>query len=71
MDIIEMTIITEIANENIRDIVLKAYRKQIPLNPNDYSCCPNCDTYLKDDNGVEGEYCPNCGQKINWCNYLN
>lgn len=29
-------------------------------------CCPVCLTYGKDDNGVEGDYCPNCGQKLDW-----
>ena len=36
-----------------------------PVKPND-NCCPKCSTYLKDDNGVEGDYCPNCGQAIDW-----
>lgn len=40
--------------------------KQIRKKPNKDDCCPICFTYLKDDNGVEGNYCPNCGQKVNW-----
>ena len=50
--------------ENSKIIIL-ALEKQIPKEPvNDY--CPDCSTYLRDDNGVEGGYCPNCGQAINW-----
>lgn len=29
-------------------------------------CCPICHTYGKDDDGVEGEFCPNCGQRLDW-----
>lgn len=29
-------------------------------------CCPICNTYGKDDEGVQGEFCPNCGQKLDW-----
>lgn len=30
--------------------------------PNDKEYCPICHTFLKDEDGVEGDYCPNCGQ---------
>lgn len=29
-------------------------------------CCPICHTYGKDDNGVTGNYCPECGQALDW-----
>lgn len=29
-------------------------------------CCPICNTYGKDDEGVQGEFCPNCGQRLDW-----
>lgn len=47
-------------------VMKQACEKQMPQKPNALDCCTKCDTYLKDDNGVEGDYCPNCGQKIDW-----
>lgn len=35
--------------------------KSEPKRVDEDSCCPICHTYGKDDNGVAGEYCPNCG----------
>ena len=29
-------------------------------------CCPICHTYGKDEEGVQGEFCPNCGQRLDW-----
>ena len=29
-------------------------------------CCPICNTYGKDEEGVQGEFCPNCGQRLDW-----
>lgn len=29
-------------------------------------CCPICNTYGKDDEGVQGKFCPNCGQRLDW-----
>lgn len=26
----------------------------------------SCHTYGKDDDGVECEFCPNCGQRLDW-----
>lgn len=52
--------------EDATDIAIQALEMQIPKKPNTDDCCPDCGTYLKDDNGVEGLYCPNCGQKIDW-----
>ena len=56
-------------NEEVLDVLCggeNARYKQIPKKPNDDDCCTVCNTYLKDDNGVEGDYCPNCGQAIDW-----
>lgn len=48
------------------EIAIQTLEKQVGKKPNALDCCTKCDTYLKDDNGVEGDYCPNCGQKIDW-----
>lgn len=45
---------------------VEAIEKQIPKKPDAEDCCILCSTYLKDDNGVEGGYCPNCGQRVKW-----
>ena len=47
--------------------IVSALEKQIPKKP-DEDYCTVCNTYLKDDNGVEGDYCPNCGQRYDWRN---
>ncbi len=52
--------------DEVCDLAIKALKKQISKKPNTDDCCPDCGTYLKDDNCVEGLYCPNCGQKIDW-----
>ncbi len=44
----------------------EALGKQIPKKVDDMNCCPICNTYGKDDNEVEGNYCPNCGQRLDW-----
>lgn len=71
MDQNEMMIICEIAEPTLRDKLLELYRKDKPQEPREDDCCKNCDTYLKDDNGVWGEYCPNCGQRINIIGKIN
>lgn len=43
-----------------------AMGKVIPKKVDEDNCCPICHTYGIDDNGVIGEYCPNCGQKLDW-----
>jgi len=43
-----------------------AFKKQIPVLPGENDCCIFCNTYLKDDNDVEAEYCFICGQSISW-----
>lgn len=48
------------------EAVIEALQKQIPIKPRFDDCCVKCNTYLKDDNDVEGEYCPNCGQRYDW-----
>ena len=40
--------------------------KNEPKKVNEDDCCPICHTYGKDDNGVAGDYCPECGQKLDW-----
>lgn len=61
----EKMIICEIANPKLRDKLLELYQKDKTADPNQDDACPKCNTYLKDDNEVWGEYCPNCGQRIN------
>jgi len=46
--------------ERFRELTEKAEPKKVD---DDY-CCPVCHTYAKDDEGVAGEYCPNCGQHL-------
>lgn len=29
-------------------------------------CCPICHTCGMDDDGIAGDYCTNCGQKLDW-----
>lgn len=48
--------------EEFKDLKEKSVAKKVDEN----ECCPICYTYGKDDNGVAGEYCPNCGQKLGW-----
>lgn len=50
----------------ILETIIKVLEKQIPKKVDEDDCCPLCHTYGKDDNGVEGLYCPNCGQKLDW-----
>lgn len=57
-------------NEQLREQLKQFESLQTPQEANQYDCCPRCSTYLKDDNGVEGDYCPNCGQRIKWLNEL-
>lgn len=64
MDENEMMIICEIAKPELRDRLLELYKKDKAVEAN-VDCCPNCNTYLKDGNDIWGEYCPNCGQRIN------
>jgi hypothetical protein len=33
---------------------------------NGLDCCPICDTYGKDEDGQAGDFCPNCGQELDW-----
>ena len=48
------------------EVAIQALEKQVGKKPDANDCCPDCNTYLKDDNGIEGLYCPNCGRKIDW-----
>ena len=50
----------------LQKITVAALKKQIPIKADEDDCCPLCNTYGKDDNGVEGYYCPNCGQRLKW-----
>lgn len=47
------------------DLAIEALEKQIPVEAETNGCywyCPECDNYEV----VNMEYCPNCGQKLEW-----
>lgn len=48
-----------------KDKVLKLFERDTAMKVDEISCCQVCHTYGKDD-GVEGEFCPNCGQRLDW-----
>ena len=48
--------------EEFKTLKEKAEPKKVDEN----DCCPICHTYGKDDNGVAGDYCPDCGQALDW-----
>lgn len=56
----------QVGNAEHIDLAISALEKQIPKKPDKDDCCPICDTYCKDDCGIEGDYCPNCGQALLW-----
>jgi len=76
MDRIEMTIITDIANEEIRDTLLLQYKKSKARKPTDTWendiegrrkhlnrwACPECGSFL----GFGNAYCTDCGTKLQW-----
>lgn len=41
-----------------------ALEKQVPMKVTDEYCCPNCGEPFFDR--WESNYCPGCGQKIDW-----
>lgn len=47
------------------EMVEKAIEKGTPAEPGIEDCCPVCGCYLRDDDGLWAQYCPDCGQKIN------
>lgn len=49
-------------NGKFQELVERNIAKKVDEN----SCCPICNTYAKDDEGIEGEFCPNCGQRLDW-----
>lgn len=49
-------------NGKFQELVKRNIAKKVDEN----SCCPICNTYAKDDEGIEGEFCPNCGQRLDW-----
>ena len=49
-----------------KDKVLELLERDTAKKVDDVSCCPVCHTYGKDDDGVEGGFCPNCGQRLEW-----
>lgn len=68
MDIVEQTIIVDIAQEEIRDILLKAYRKGIAktISRTDITksfLCPTCNA---ERSWKDGSCCSNCGQRLIW-----
>ncbi len=66
----------------VYEVAVKALEKQIPKKPLLRMCgdcqkdcvdcdryedrCPNCNGGLYADSGKLYEYCPNCGQKLDW-----
>ena len=76
MDRVEMTIVANIAEEDIRDNLLGMYGANKSKKPIDtwkddierrrhHMCrwaCPKCTTFI----GFENHYCNECGQKIDW-----
>ena len=63
--------------EEAMQIAIKAIKKQIPKKPiirvyenddwNDYWKCPSCgEIRSRFNDGEELNYCPNCGQAIDW-----
>ena len=48
--------------EEIKELVERNSAKKV----DEDECCPICHTYGKDDEGVQGEFCPNCGQRLDW-----
>lgn len=40
--------------------------KQIPQKVVEDDCCPVCGTCGVDDAGIRGNYCMECGQKLDW-----
>lgn len=48
--------------EEFKALKEKAEPKKVDEN----DCCPICHTYGKDDDGVAGDYCPECGQALDW-----
>lgn len=53
---------TGITPEEIKALVERNSAKKV----DEDECCPICHTYGKDDEGVQGEFCPNCGQRLDW-----
>lgn len=58
------------------DIAISAMRKQMPkmvdLRGGDddiYAYCPECDTDISDIRECGFDYCPCCGQAIDWAEY--
>lgn len=49
-----------------KDKVLELLERDTAKRVDEVSCCPICHTYGKDNDGVEGEFCPNCGQMLDW-----
>lgn len=47
------------------EMVEEAIEKGTPVEPGIEDSCPVCGCYLRDDDGLWAQYCPDCGQKIN------
>ena len=52
---------------DVIDMAIEALEKQIPKKPNG-DRCPVCNANILNwvDEGDDFEYCPDCGQKIDW-----
>lgn len=44
----------------------EAEEKQIPMKLDKQRCCDRCGTYCINDSFKNWNYCPDCGQKIDW-----
>lgn len=47
-------------------VAIIALETQIPYKVDKFDCCPVCNTYGRDEDGASGDYCPNCGQALDW-----
>lgn len=55
---------TNASRKQLLEMVEKALEKATPVEPGIEDCCPVCGCYLRDDDGLWAQYCPDCGQKI-------
>jgi len=60
--------------EEAMEVAIQALEKQVPKKPIDIHnrvpliviYCPECEQGLTDEYGGRYEYCPDCGQAIDW-----
>ena len=73
MEIRNMEDIKQLKRVRITTIetAVAALKKQIPMKVSDEYCCPACGCCGVDGAGITGDYCTNCGQKLDWTDLLN